>query len=85
MDAALSNRPGRIVAMAEPGEGGRLWRIGFKPIGADSEVIGFEPVQYPGEQSWLPWVRVHYADGTTEDVNVRMLASIRYSAEGDAD
>ena len=56
-----------ITAVSTPGQGGRRYQTG------QGGLIRFEEVQKGGQMGYVPWIRAHYEDGSTKELNVALV------------
>ena len=67
------NDEGRITAVCTPGQGGRRYVL-------NDGVRRFEEFTKPGQCGNVPWVRAHYPDGSTKELNVALLEYVERAA-----
>ncbi len=65
----------KITAVATPGQDGKRYQVGVQGL------LRLEMAQRGGQMGYVPWIRAHYEDGSTVDLNVALLEYIE--AEGE--
>jgi hypothetical protein len=64
-----------VTAVCTPGQGGRRYSIG------SAGLLRFEEFTKAGQCGNVPWIRAHYADGATKELNVALVEYVDRAPE----